>query len=92
MDYSNQYASGNVTPHDGQCDSMPSEVLLIQAETVKEARRVMQVARDNNHFTPYIEKTYSQYDCTGAVFTADIVLKRLDDWSFIAIHSFGIDV
>ena len=87
-----KYRAGKLIPYDNDFDSLESEALLIHAETIKEARAIMGTARLLGHFTDHICRCYCEHDCCGHVSTSDITLKRIDDYSFIAIHSFIINV
>lgn len=86
------YKAGKLIPYDGDFESTTSDVLYISADTIKEARAIMGTAILLGHFTAYIGRCYHEHDCCGCVSTSDISLKRIGEWSFIAIHSFTINV
>lgn len=87
-----KYSSGRLTPHDGDFESLESEVVYIRATTLKEAKSILETARLMGHFTEFIEGCYCAHDCCGHVSTGAIKIQRIDNYSFIAIHSFTINV
>lgn len=67
-------------------DSAEGQVMLIDADTLMEARSIMREAMNRGWFPPFLNCGCS-HDCCGHAFTTDFSLRRINEWGgWIAIH------
>lgn len=91
-DHLGSYKTGQLIPNEDHFEELESQCLYIKADTIKEARGIVSTARLMGHFAEFIPTCGCAHDCCGCVFTTVLKVKRIDRHSFIAIHSFAINV